>query len=161
MGLIGGVLAPLFLGTVATLMSPVAFVQRPLRWLQAISRYRATVSGGPNFAYDHCLRRITPEQRDALDLRSWQVAFCGAEPINARTLRSFAAHFAPCGFRAESLKSCYGLAESTLMVSAAPSGPLPVIRHLRQDHLARHVVTPCQDSSGTPIPSCGYPMERR
>src|SRR5207245_8380774 len=85
MGLIGGILQPLYGGFPVTLMSPVSFLQSPLRWLQAISRYRATTSGGPNFAYDLCVRKITPEQRETLDLRSWQVAFNGAEPIRPAT----------------------------------------------------------------------------
>ncbi len=99
------------------LMSPVAFLQRPLRWLQAISRYGATTSGGPNFAYDLCVRKISPEQRAALDLSSWSVAFNGAEPIRAETLDRFAEAFAPCGFRREAFYPCYGLAEATLFVS--------------------------------------------
>ena len=117
MGLIGNVLQPLFVGYPCVLMSPVMFLQRPLRWLQAISRFRATTSGGPNFAFDLCVRKVTQEQRDFLDLSSWEVAFVGAEPINHETLTAFADYFAPCGFRAEALYPCYGLAEATLFVS--------------------------------------------
>ena len=117
MGLIGNVLQPLFVGYPCILMSPVIFLQRPLRWLQAISRFRATTSGGPNFAFDLCVRKVTPEQRDLLDLSSWEVAFAGAEPINHETLDTFAGYFAPCGFRPEALYPCYGLAEATLFVS--------------------------------------------
>ena len=90
---------------------------RPVRWLQAISRYKATISGGPNFAYEMCARGITPEQRETLDLSSWDVAYNGAEPVRADTMKRFAATFASCGFRPALLHPCYGLAEATLMVS--------------------------------------------
>ena len=88
MGLIGGVLQPLYLGARCILLSPASFLQKPIRWLQAISRYGATTSGGPDFAYDLCVRRTTPEQREALNLSTWSVAFNGAEPIRERTLTS-------------------------------------------------------------------------
>src|SRR5689334_16209491 len=117
MGLIGNVLQPLYAGVPCILMSPVAFLQRPLRWLQAISRYRATTSGGPNFAYELCLRKIRPEDRHGLDLSSWKVAFNGAEPVRLETMNRFAAEFAECGFRREAFFPCYGLAEATLLVS--------------------------------------------
>jgi len=122
MGLIGNVLQPLWSGGRCILMSPQAFLQRPARWMEAISRYRATTSGGPNFAYDLCVRRVGPEQRAALDLSSWQVAFNGAEPVRRATLDRFAAAFAACGFRREAFVPCYGLAEATLLVAAGPSG---------------------------------------
>ena len=117
MGLIGGILQPLFGGFPAVLLSPVAFLQSPYRWLNAISHYRGTSSGGPNFAYDLCVRAITPEQRDTLDLSSWEVAFNGSEPIHAETLERFAITFKSCGFRPKALYPCYGLAEATLFVS--------------------------------------------
>lgn len=118
MGLIGGILQPAFVGGEVTLMSPLHFMQRPMRWLEAVSRLRATTSGAPNFAFELCARRAKPEQVLALDLSSWQVAFCGAEPIRVETLDLFARTFAPAGFRSEALCPCYGLAESTLIVSA-------------------------------------------
>jgi acyl-CoA synthetase (AMP-forming)/AMP-acid ligase II len=117
MGLIGNVLQPLFAGVPCILMSPVAFLQRPLRWLQAISRYQATTSGGPNFAYELCMRKIRPEDRSGLDLSSWRVAFNGAEPVRLETVNRFAAQFADRGFRREAFVPCYGLAEATLLVS--------------------------------------------
>ncbi len=117
MGLIGGVLQTLYCGGFSTLMSPVAFLQRPVRWLEAISRTGATISGGPNFAYELCARKITPEQKAGLDLSRWAVAFNGAEPIRAETLDRFAEAFASCGFRREAFLPCYGLAEATLMVT--------------------------------------------
>ncbi len=117
MGLIGNVLQPLHAGARCVLMSPVAFLQRPRRWLEAIHRYRGTTSGGPNFAYELCVRKIPPGEREGLDLSSWRVAFNGAEPVRARTLEAFAEAFAPCGFRASSFYPCYGLAEATLFVT--------------------------------------------
>lgn len=117
MGLIGKVLQTIYLGTTSTLLSPLAFIKAPLRWLDAISRFRATTSGGPNFAYELCTRRIREAELATLDLSSWRVAFCGAEPIRQATLDAFADKFAACGFRREALFPCYGLAESTLMVA--------------------------------------------
>ena len=117
MGLTNGVIQPLLMGRECLLMAPQAFLQRPIRWLQAISRYRATISGGPNFAYDLCTRRITAEQSDNLDLSSWHAAYNGAEPVRADTLNRFAAAFAGCGFRPSFFYPCYGLAEATLLVS--------------------------------------------
>jgi acyl-CoA synthetase (AMP-forming)/AMP-acid ligase II len=122
MGLIGGILQPLCTGFPVYLMSPVAFLQRPARWLEAISRYRATCSGGPNFAYDLCVRRISEEEMSSLDLSSWTVAFNGAEPIREQTLEDFSARFRACGFRAKALHPCYGLAEASLMVTGKPPG---------------------------------------
>jgi 8-amino-7-oxononanoate synthase/acyl carrier protein len=128
MGLIGGILVPLYGGKFNVLMSPVAFLQKPLRWLQAISKYRATISGGPNFAYELCVRKTTPEQRATLDLSSWTLAFNGAEPVRAETIDAFCEAFAPCGFRREAFFPCYGLAESTLMVTGGMKFEPPVIR---------------------------------
>src|SRR6185503_7173040 len=112
MGLIGNVLQPLYLGASCILMSPTAFLVNPFRWLQAISDYRATTSGGPNFAYDLCVRKISPAQRASLDLSSWTTAFNGAEPIREETLERFAAAFEPSGFRREAFSPCYGLSEA-------------------------------------------------
>jgi acyl-CoA synthetase (AMP-forming)/AMP-acid ligase II len=126
MGLIGGILQPLFVGFPVALMSPVSFLQRPLRWLQAMTRFRATISGAPNFAYELCVRKVAAEQRQGLDLSSWEVAFNGAEQIQEETLERFAAFFAPCGFRRAALFSCYGLAESTLIVAGGPRMGGPV-----------------------------------
>ncbi len=127
MGLIGNVLQPLYLGIPCILMPPVAFLQKPLRWLSAISRYKATTSGGPNFAYDLCIRKITSEQRSTLDLSSWDVAFNGAEPVRAETLAEFTTTFASCGFRHEAFYPCYGMAETTLFVSGGLKTALPKV----------------------------------
>ncbi|HVG07975.1 MAG TPA: amino acid adenylation domain-containing protein, partial [Thermoanaerobaculia bacterium] len=119
MGLIGNVLEPCYAGCECVLMSPAAFLQKPARWLEAIDRFRGTTSGGPNFAYDLCARSIGPEARAKLDLSSWSLAFNGAEPVRRATLERFAEAFAACGFRRESFAPCYGLAEATLLVTAA------------------------------------------
>src|SRR5208282_4271095 len=117
MGLTNGVIQPVYHGRPCYLMPAVAFLMQPIRWLQAVSRYKATISGGPNFAYELCTRRITLEQREALDLGSWDVAYNGAEPVRADTMQRFVATFAACGFRPGALQPCYGLAEATLLVS--------------------------------------------
>jgi acyl-CoA synthetase (AMP-forming)/AMP-acid ligase II len=117
MGLTNGIIQPVYKGGPCYLMPPASFLMRPIRWLQAISRYKATISGGPNFAYELCTRRITPEQRETLDLSNWDVAYNGAEPVRADTLKQFAATFASCGFRPSAFHPCYGLAEATLIVS--------------------------------------------
>lgn len=117
MGLIGGILQPVYVGIPVIILPPVAFLQRPLRWLQAVSDYQVTTTGGPNFAYELCLSQISPEQRDQLDLSSWQLAFTGAEPVREYTLKRFAEYFAPCGFRLESFYPCYGMAETTLIIT--------------------------------------------
>jgi amino acid adenylation domain-containing protein len=121
MGLIGNVLQPIHAGGRCVLMSPVAFLQRPMRWLEAIDRYRATTSGGPNFAYELCARKAGATL-GGLDLSSWRVAYNGAEPVRASTLERFAATFAPSGFRREAFYPCYGLAEATLFVSGGHGG---------------------------------------
>jgi amino acid adenylation domain-containing protein len=123
MGLIGGILQSAYVGGSATLMSPMAFLEKPLRWLRAIARFGGTTSGGPNFAFDLCVRKVRPEERDALDLRSWRLAFNGAEPIRKETHRRFAEYFAPSGLRASALFPCYGLAESTLFVCGRNADP--------------------------------------
>src|SRR5690606_6872122 len=120
MGLIGGILLPLYGGRRTVLMSPLAFMQRPLRWLQAIHRYRGTTTGGPNFSYELCVRKITPEDCEGLDLSSWRVAVNGAEPVRADTMARFTEKFAPYGFRAATLMPAYGMAETTLIISATP-----------------------------------------
>jgi amino acid adenylation domain-containing protein len=129
MGLIGGILQPLFVGFPVILMAPEAFLQRPVRWLQAISRYRATVSGGPDFAYGLCVNKISPEQQEHLDLSCWDLAFSGAEPICPKSLENFVVTFKPCGFRREAFYPCYGLAEATLFVTGGKKLALPVIRN--------------------------------
>ncbi|NEP13158.1 MAG: amino acid adenylation domain-containing protein [Symploca sp. SIO2C1] len=146
MGLIGNVLQPLYLGIPCILMSPTAFLQRPIRWLQAISDYRATTSGGPNFAYDLCVDRISAEQKTTLDLSCWNVAFNGAEPIRAETLQRFSSAFADCGFRPESFYPCYGMAETTLLVSGGIPSYDPVLKSVQASALEQHQVVPMEQS---------------
>lgn len=129
MGLIGGILQPLYVGRPNILMSPMAFLQKPFRWLSAISRFGGTTCGGPNFAYDLCVKKVTPEQRNTLDLSSWEVAFNGAEPVHPETLDRFVEMFSPCGFRREVFYPCFGLAEATLIVSGGFVKKLPVVRN--------------------------------
>ena len=142
MGLIGNVLQPLYCGAESILMPPTSFLQNPARWLAVISRYRATTSGGPNFAYELCCNRITAEQKANLDLSSWRVAFSGAEPVRAQSLERFATEFHDCGFRASAFVPCYGLAESTLFVSGGITSAGPVVQAVRADALERNRVIP-------------------
>lgn len=142
MGLIGGVLQPLYTGYQTVLMPPTAFASQPLRWLQAISEHRATTSGGPNFGYELCLRKIAPEQLEGLDLSCWQLAFNGAEPIRADVMDAFAEFMAPTGFRREAFYPCYGLAEGTLIVAGGSPKAAPVVREIE---------------GGEPVVGCGQP----
>jgi acyl-CoA synthetase (AMP-forming)/AMP-acid ligase II len=140
MGLIGIVLMTVHHGGHCVLMSPATFLQRPLAWLQAVSRYQARTSGGPTFAYDLCVRKITPEQRAGLDLSPWQIAFHGAEPIRAAVLDGFYSAFRDCGFRRESFFLCYGLAEASVFVSGTPRDQVPVVLQVRKAALRDHRV---------------------
>jgi non-ribosomal peptide synthase protein (TIGR01720 family) len=137
MGLIGGILQAAVTGYPCTLMSPMSFLERPFRWLEAISRESATLSGGPDFAYALCVRKISAEARATLDLSHWRVAFSGAEPVRAETLERFAETFGPCGFDARAFYPSYGLAEATLVVTAPAGGELPVVAHLSSDALTQ------------------------
>jgi acyl-CoA synthetase (AMP-forming)/AMP-acid ligase II len=161
MGLIGGILSPLYTGFPAVLMSPMDFLQRPARWLEAISRYGATVSGGPNFAFELCLSRMQPEQRASLDLSRWTVAFNGAEPVRRTTLERFTAAFEPAGFRREAFRPCYGLAEGTLLVSGGLRGALPRSRALAAGDLAQHrlVSAPSEEGDARHVVGCGRPIQ--
>ncbi|MGD0898737.1 MAG: AMP-binding protein [Thermoguttaceae bacterium] len=149
MGLIGGVVQPIYCGALCTLLAPVAFLQRPALWLETIARTRATVSGGPNFGYDLCVRKVPPEERRRLDLSSWEVAFTGAERVRADTIERFTEAFAPCGFRREAFFPCYGLAEATLLVSGGPRQTAPAIVRVRADALARNQVQKAGDDGAS------------
>lgn len=120
MGLIGQILQPVYLGVPGVLMAPVTFLKRPARWLQMIGDYAVTSGAGPNFAYDLCVRRVTDAQMETLDLSSWETACNGAEPVRAETIRAFTERFGPVGFRPEAFFPCYGMAETTLLVSGIP-----------------------------------------
>jgi amino acid adenylation domain-containing protein len=127
MGLIGTVLQPLYIGARSVIMPPLDFLQNPSLWLNAITTYRAVTSGGPNFGFDLCVRKIDPTQIESLDLSSWRVAFNGAEPIRHDTITRFSTTFGPCGFRPETFFDCYGLAEATLIVSGSPGAVAPSV----------------------------------
>ncbi|MCU7881023.1 MAG: AMP-binding protein [Candidatus Thiodiazotropha sp. (ex Lucinoma aequizonata)] len=147
MGLIGGILQPLFGGFPCILMAPAAFLQRPYRWLKAISEFRGTTSGAPNFAYDLCVQKVTPEQRRELNLSSWNVAFNGAEPIRNVTHESFTNMFHGCGFKGESFYPCYGLAEASLIVSGGNQAEAPITVAVNSKSLARHRAEEVSDKS--------------
>jgi acyl-CoA synthetase (AMP-forming)/AMP-acid ligase II len=162
MGLIGGILQPLYGGFPVTLMAPADFARQPLSWLQEISRTRATTSGGPNFAYDLCVRKTTAAQRAGLDLSSWRVAFNGSEPIRAETMENFARAFEPAGFSREAFHPCYGLAEATLIVT----GGLPWSRRGVTSFDAARLrdgtaVSSAADTSSRRLVSCGFASRDR
>jgi acyl-CoA synthetase (AMP-forming)/AMP-acid ligase II len=166
MGLIGGVVQPLYGSFPVTLMSPVALVQKPFRWLEAISEYQATTSGGPNFAYDLVCRTATPEKLEQLDLSSWDVAFSGAEPVRWDTLKRFAEIFGPCGFKPEAFYPCYGMAETTLFISGGHKHQTPNILWVDPVALEHNQVIQTQETSLANNPqsrktrslvSCGFP----
>ena len=138
MGLMAGILYPMHNGHLGVLMAPAAFLQRPLRWLQAMSRHAGTFSGGPNFGYDLCVDRITAEERVGLDLSRWSVAFNGAEPVRPSTVERFARTFAPCGLRRDALSGAYGMAETTLMVAITPKGVEPSFFRARSAEMERN-----------------------
>lgn len=158
MGLIGGLLQVVYHGASCWVMSPIAFLQDPFRWLRAISRYGADTSGGPNFAYDFCVQRTTAEQRAALDLRQWSVAAIGSEPVSPQTMERFAAAFAVSGFRPETFYPCYGLAETTLFVTGGAKAALPVVRTFDAAALGEGRAVPT--ITGTPatrtLVGCGH-----
>nr|VFK27700.1 MAG: Acyl-CoA synthetase (AMP-forming)/AMP-acid ligase II [Candidatus Kentron sp. MB]VFK35522.1 MAG: Acyl-CoA synthetase (AMP-forming)/AMP-acid ligase II [Candidatus Kentron sp. MB]VFK75716.1 MAG: Acyl-CoA synthetase (AMP-forming)/AMP-acid ligase II [Candidatus Kentron sp. MB] len=148
MGLVNGVISPVYTGIHNILIAPAAFLQRPSRWLRAISRYRVTYSGGPDFAYDLCVEKIRPEDCDGLDLSHWRCAFNGAEPVRKETLDRFTAKFEPYGFRREYFYPCYGLAE----VTVAATGPLvadePIVFEADEDQLKRHLAVESSKGHG-------------
>jgi len=157
MGLVGGILQTFYCGGNVTLMSPLTFLQHPFRWLQAISRKSATVSGGPNFAYDLCVRKVTEDQKKTIDLSCWRLAFNGAEPIRHDTLKRFADAFAGCGFREEAFYPCYGLAEGTLIVSGAKLSTPPLCKAFDESSLEQHIAheVDSSDPDSRILVSCG------
>jgi fatty-acyl-CoA synthase len=157
MGLVGMALGPLYAARPAVLLTPQAFVKRPAEWLKAISRYRATVSFAPNFAYDLAVRRVKDRDLEDLDLSCWRIAGCGAEPIHAPTLEAFAERFAPVGFRATSFLPCYGLAEHALAAAFPPRERLPRVEYISADDLTeRRVATPAPaGGASVALVSCG------
>lgn len=167
MGLIGGILSPMYVGGAAYLMAPATFLQRPLSWLEAMSRTGASISGAPNFAYELCVRKTTPKQRAALNLSKWHLAFCGAEPIDGPTLKQFAEAFTYAGFSESAFYPCYGLAESTLMVTGGKANGRLNILHanrssLRDNRLVETAPGAAEgvagDDRSQPLVSCGRPL---
>jgi acyl-CoA synthetase (AMP-forming)/AMP-acid ligase II len=156
MGLILNALQSLYIGASCVLMAPVSFMQRPLSWLRAIHDFRAEVAGGPNFAFDLCVRRYRPEELHGIDLSCWKVAFNGAEPVRANTIDRFTSTFVPYGFDAKSIQPAYGMAEATLLISAGGRGSGPVIREVSRDSLqCNRVVAPAQAQDGQMLVGCG------
>lgn len=162
LGLVGGVLMTLYVGITTVVMSPGAFLMRPMRWLEAMSRHGAVISAAPNFAYEWCVKRSTPQQRAALDLSNWSVALNGGEPVNPATLRSFAEAFAPAGFAPEAFLPVYGLAEATLGVSGGSAAGLPgqpVVTHIDRGALGEDRVAAAlpDDPAAFAVVGCGPP----
>ncbi|MGD9898614.1 MAG: beta-ketoacyl synthase N-terminal-like domain-containing protein [Calditrichaceae bacterium] len=159
MGLIGGILQPLFGNAPVTLISPIHFLQQPIRWLQAISKIKdkSIISGGPNFAYDLCVKKITPEQLMGLDLSHWDVAFTGAEPVRQQTIERFTETFKIAGFRKDSFLPCYGLAEATLFVTGNAFKTEPVVTILDKNGLGANkvILTEKESPDAMPLVSCG------
>ena len=157
MGLIGGILAPMFGGFPAILMSPGAFLQKPIRWLRAIDKFAGTVAGAPNFGFDLCVRKVRVEDRATLDLSSLDVMFCGAEPIRVPTVERFLAEFASTGLRRSAFYPCYGLAEGTLIVSGGTVGEPPKVVHVSSAALADHrvVAVPEATTESIALVGCG------
>ncbi|MFY2859629.1 beta-ketoacyl synthase N-terminal-like domain-containing protein [Mycobacterium sp. THU-M104] len=160
MGLIGGILETLYVGGTCTLMPPNAFIKRPMRWLESLSRHRGMITAAPNFAYELCVELSTPEQRAALDLSNWSTAMCGAEPVRSETLQRFAEAFAPAGFRPEAFCPVYGLAEATLLVSGGSDSPVPVVRHIDRIALRERRVAEVapENPSATTLVGLGHPQ---
>ena len=155
-GLVEGLIQPLYTGVPCYVMSPLSFVKRPKRWLEAISKYRATHSQAPNFAYDQCVRRVKPAKREGLDLSFWKAAGNAAEPINPRVMREFADAYAPHGFRWTTFAPAYGLAEATLLVSSKRVGTEPAILSLDATALEKgHIALANEDVLQRDIVSCG------
>jgi acyl-CoA synthetase (AMP-forming)/AMP-acid ligase II len=159
MGLIGAVLEKLYIGCTTVLMSPGAFIKRPMRWLEAISHHRGTYTNAPNFAYDLCVERSSAKERAALDLSSLSTAMNGAEPVRAVTLQAFAEAFAPAGFRPEAFMPAYGLAEATLLVSGGSESRLPVVHHVDRSALGEDRVVDAAPDEPTAVAlvGCGRP----
>ena len=142
MGLVGGILEPLFVGLTSILMSPMSFLQKPARWLRAISEYGVSISGGPNFAYDLCVQKVTDDQIEGLDLSGWEVAYNGAEPVRAKTLDDFVERFSPIGFRRETFYPCYGMAETTLIVTGGKKDELPRVEAFHGKAIDEYKIVP-------------------
>ena len=158
-GLVKGIIQPVWIGRPSYIMSPLTFLKRPLRWLEAIQHYHVTHSGGPNFAYRHCVEIIPPEDRARLDLSGWKVASCGAEPIASDTIDRFVEAFAPAGFRREAFFPAYGMAEFTLLISLKREGVPPTVQALDPSALEQGVVCDAEPGASPvrQVIGCGIP----
>jgi acyl-CoA synthetase (AMP-forming)/AMP-acid ligase II len=160
MGLIAGVLQPVHAGGLCIMMSPLTVIKRPARWLEAMSKYRVTTSGGPNFAYDLCVRRIDDETCERLDLSDWEVAFNGAEPIRAETMEAFYEKFAPCGFKRDTFQTGYGLAEATLVVTSSPKEAEATMLEVDERVLENGLIQPPSgEGPSKKLVGSGFPFE--
>ena len=161
MGLVGGILQPLYFGRSGTLMSPMTFLQRPDRWLQTISRLGIQISGGPNFAYQLCVDKISDSEMVGADLSCWKIAFNGAEPIRPATLDAFCNRFAKFGFQREAFTPCYGMAETTLVVTAGPAIGRPVVQTFDGTKIDKKVAeaVPAEHSEARALVGCGRVLE--
>lgn len=157
MGLIFCILYPLYVGIHGVFMAPTAFIESPIRWLNAITRYKGTHSAAPNFAYDYCLDKIPPAERSQLDLRSWRCAVTGAEPVRAATIERFVEGFADANFSHKTFCPGYGLAEATLMVTATAEVEQPKEYRFNQAALENHRVSADESRAGTNLVACGAP----
>jgi acyl transferase domain-containing protein/acyl-CoA synthetase (AMP-forming)/AMP-acid ligase II len=156
MGLVLGMLLSLFSGFRCVAMKPETFIQQPMRWLEAISEYGGTISAAPNFAYDLCVRRATPDALAGLDLRTWRVALNGAEPVRATTVEAFVKTFSCCGFSPGTMRPGYGLAEATLMVSSGSDGRGPVLMPLDAAALSQNTISvQGMEDGGRVLVGCG------
>ena len=163
MGLIGAWLGSLYFGIPLVIMSPLAFLSRPERWLWAIHRYRGTLSAAPNFAYELCVRRVPPERLEGLDLSSWRLAFNGAEAVSPSTVDGFIGRFAPFGFRPESMSPVYGLAECSVALAFPPPGRAPVVDRVCRELLTRAgraIPADAADTTALHFVACGRPLPR-
>ncbi|MES2522486.1 MAG: fatty acyl-AMP ligase [Gemmatimonadota bacterium] len=158
MGLIAGIVTPIYCDRPAVLMSPLAFLQRPLRWLEAITHYRATTSGAPNFAYALCVRAAATADLSGLDLSSWQTAYCSAEPVRPSTLAAFAECFAPYGLRPEALTPSYGMAEATLLLTSKRIGTLHTVHRLSRAALESGHAVLSSEPTALHLTGSGFPI---
>ena len=153
MGLIAGMLLPLYVGFDTFLLSPESFVQKPLRWLQAISKYKATFSTSPNFAFDLCIRKIEPEEKKKLDLSSWRVCLNAAEPVRIQTMQQFYEQFKSTGFRYTVFHPGYGLAEATLLLTGDSAGEKnPVAIRISTESLAKDTIELVDEETAKKLP---------
>jgi 1-acyl-sn-glycerol-3-phosphate acyltransferase len=161
MGLIGSWLAALYFGIPIAILSPVAFLARPARWLRTLAAHRGTLSPAPNFAFDLCVRKIADDELQGLDVSSWRLAFNGSEPVSPETIERFSRRFGPYGFRAEAMCPVYGLAEAAVALTVPSPGRSPRVDRIRREPFERAgqaLPTPAGDPSPLRFVACGHPL---